>query len=44
MVRISLEALASSPADIDREALDATTEDDIRRHRIADGYDPDGAA
>lgn len=36
------EILAAKP-DIDLAKIDATTEDDIRRHMIEDGYDPDEA-
>ncbi|WP_292506009.1 helix-turn-helix domain-containing protein [Methylobacterium sp.] len=38
---MTLAELASQPADVDHAKLDATTEDDIRRHMIEDGYDPD---
>lgn len=41
MVRITLEELASRPSDVDHAKLDATTEEDIRRHMIEDGFDPD---
>jgi putative transcriptional regulator len=34
------EILAGNP-DVDLAKIDATTEDDIRRHMIEDGYDPD---
>ena len=41
MVRKTLDQIMSEPADIDRAKMDATTEDDIRRHMIEDGQDPD---
>ncbi|KQP50898.1 MULTISPECIES: helix-turn-helix domain-containing protein [unclassified Methylobacterium] len=41
MVRVTLAELAARPADVDQAKLDATTEEDIRRHMIEDGYDPD---
>jgi len=41
MVRMTLEEASARPLDIDRARLDATTEADIRRYQIADGFDPD---
>lgn len=41
MVKVTLEELASRPSNVDRAKLDATTEEDIRRFMIEDGYDPD---
>ena len=41
MVRVTLEEVMSSPPEIDREKLEGTTEEDIRRHMIEDGFDPD---
>lgn len=37
----SLDQILSEPAEVDRGRLDATTEEDIRRHAIEDGEDPD---
>jgi putative transcriptional regulator len=36
------EIMARSP-DVDLAKVDATTEEDIRRHMVEDGYDPDEA-
>lgn len=41
MGRVTLEELQAREPDIDEAKLDATTEDDIRRYRIEDGFDPD---
>jgi len=41
LVRRSLAELGKSASRVDRAKLDATTEEDIRRHMIEDGYDPD---
>lgn len=41
MARVSLEDLRAVAAGVDRAKLDATTEEDIRRHAIEDGEDPD---
>ncbi len=41
MARVSLEDLRATAAEIDRGKIDATTEEDIRRHAIEDGEDPD---
>ncbi|MGX7705978.1 helix-turn-helix domain-containing protein [Methylobacterium sp. Gmos1] len=41
MARVSLEDLRATAAGIDRAKIDATTEEDIRRHAIEDGEDPD---
>jgi putative transcriptional regulator len=41
MVRMSLEQLRTHKPDIDRAKIDAMTEEDIRRHMIEDGEDPD---
>ncbi|MDP4023118.1 helix-turn-helix domain-containing protein [Methylobacterium sp. NEAU 140] len=43
MARISLAELAKRPPRVDHAKLDATTEEDIRRYQIEDGYDPDAA-
>ena len=44
IVRKSLKDIAASPPDVDRAKIGATTEDDIRRHAIEDGQDPDSSA
>ncbi|SFV09006.1 putative transcriptional regulator [Methylobacterium sp. 174MFSha1.1] len=41
MARVSLEDLRKVAAPVDRAKIDATTEEDIRRHMIEDGEDPD---
>lgn len=41
MARITLDEIMAKPAKIDRTITDATTEEDIRRHMIEDGEDPD---
>jgi putative transcriptional regulator len=41
LVRKSLEEIEAAKPDIDRAKVDATSEDDIRRHMIEDGEDPD---
>lgn len=41
MARITLEEALARPPDIDRAKLAATTEEDIRRYMIEDGFDPD---
>ncbi len=41
MARVSLEDLRNVAAPIDRAKIDAPTEEDIRRHMIEDGEDPD---
>jgi putative transcriptional regulator len=41
MARVSLEDLRATAAGIDRTKIDGTTEEDIRRHAIEDGEDPD---
>jgi putative transcriptional regulator len=41
MVRMTLEQIKASRPSVDRARIDATTEDDIRRYMIEDGYDPD---
>lgn len=41
MARMKLEDALARPSTVDRARLDATTEDDIRRHMIEDGQDPD---
>lgn len=41
IVRMTLEQIKATKPKIDRTKLDATTEDDIRRYQIEDGYDPD---
>lgn len=43
MAKIGLAEAVRRHATIDRATLAATTEDDIRRHMIEDGYDPDAA-
>lgn len=41
MVRRTLEEIEASRPQFDRAIFDATTEEDIRRHMIEDGQDPD---
>ena len=41
MARRSLSDIMASAPDIDRAKLDATTEEDIRRYKVEDGYGPD---
>lgn len=41
IVRKTLEEIKASKPDEDWEKFDATTEEDIRRHMIEDGEDPD---
>ena len=41
VVRKSLEQMRAGRPRIDRAKVDATTEEDIRRHQIEDGQDPD---
>ena len=41
MARHTLEQILASEPQIDRAKIDATTEEDIRRHMIEDGEDPD---
>lgn len=41
MVRRTLEEIKASRSGINRAIFDATTEEDIRRHMIEDGEDPD---
>ncbi len=41
MARKTLEEILASEPDVDHEKLRATTEQDIRRHMIEDGEDPD---
>lgn len=41
MARYTLEEILASPPDFDRAKFEATTEEDIRRHMIEDGQDPD---
>jgi putative transcriptional regulator len=41
MVRKTLEQIKAEKLDIDWKKADATTEEDIRRHMIEDGEDPD---
>ncbi len=43
VVRKSLEQLRRSKPQVDRTRLSATSEEDIRRHQIEDGQDPDAA-
>ena len=41
-VRMTLEEIvASGGGTVDRAKLEATTEEDIRRHMVEDGFDPD---
>lgn len=39
--RMTLEEIKASRPKVDRAKLDATTEEDVRRYQIEDGYDPD---
>lgn len=41
MAKISLADALTRPSTIDRMKLDATSEEDVRRHQIEDGFDPD---
>ncbi|GJE16692.1 helix-turn-helix domain-containing protein [Methylobacterium marchantiae] len=41
MAKITLEEALKRPITVDRDKLDATTEEDIRRYMIEDGVDPD---
>jgi len=41
LVRKSLEEIKAAKPDIDKGKIDATNENDIRRHMIEDGEDPD---
>ena len=41
MARVSLDQLLANRPQADRTKLDATTEEDIRRHAVEDGQDPD---
>ncbi|HEX8417805.1 MAG TPA: helix-turn-helix domain-containing protein [Methylobacterium sp.] len=41
MARVSLDGLRANRPQADQAKLDATTEEDIRRHTIEDGGDPD---
>ncbi len=41
IVRMTLEEAMAKPSQLDRAKIDATTEEDIRRHMIEDGEDPD---
>jgi putative transcriptional regulator len=41
LVRKSLEEIKAAKPEIDSGILDATSEEDIRRHMIEDGEDPD---
>ncbi len=41
MVRMTLEEIRASKPAVDQAKLDRTTEEDIRRYQIEDGYDPD---
>lgn len=41
MARISLREALERPSEIDRAKLNATTEEDIRRYQLEDGFDPD---
>lgn len=41
IVRKTLEQIKAEKPDIDWKTVDATTEEDIRRHMIEDGEDPD---
>jgi putative transcriptional regulator len=40
---MSLSAIMARKPDVDLAKIDATTEDDIRRHMREEGYDPDQA-
>lgn len=41
IVRKTLDEIKATKRDVDWEKIDATTEEDIRRHMIEDGEDPD---
>ena len=41
IMRMTLDEIKASRPKVDRAKLDATTEEDIRRYQIEDGYDPD---
>ena len=41
MARRSLSEIMAAPPDVDREKLDATTEEDIRRYKAGEGYGSD---
>jgi putative transcriptional regulator len=41
MARMTLDQIRASKPKVDRAKLDATTEEDIRRYQIEDGFDPD---
>lgn len=41
MARRTMEEILASEPDVDHEKLRATSEEDIRRHMIEDGQDPD---
>lgn len=41
MARISLKEALDRPPSIDPAMLDATTEEDIRRYQLEDGFNPD---
>ena len=41
ITRTTSEQIAAAGGRVDRVRLDATTEEDIRRHMIEDGEDPD---
>lgn len=41
MARMTLEQIMAREPQIDHAKLDVTTEEDIRRYQIEDGYDPD---
>jgi len=41
MARYTLEEILASDPHVDRAKIDATTDEDIRRHMIEDGEDPD---
>ena len=43
IVRKSLEEIKVGKSNVDHEALARVTEDDIRRHQIEDGEDPDAS-
>jgi putative transcriptional regulator len=41
--RMTLDAIMAREADVDLAKVDATTEEDIRRHMREEGYEPDEA-
>ena len=43
VAKITLADAIQRPSTVDREKLEATTEADIRRYMIEDGFDPDAA-